>query len=96
MLQPGTIAPDFELNSTPDQEALSWDDLFTYAQSAGLDMHRFEQDVQKESLTEKVESDFESGIRSGVNGTPSFYINGEKYEGSWEAIDLIENLKAYL
>jgi protein-disulfide isomerase len=59
-------------------------------------MHRFEQDVQKESLTEKVESDFESGIRSGVNGTPSFYINGEKYEGSWEAIDLIENLKAYL
>lgn len=79
-----------------NQQALSWDDLFAYAKSIGLDMQRFEQDVQKQSLAKKVESDFESGIRSGVNGTPSFYINGEKYEDSWEAADLIENVKAYI
>lgn len=78
------------------QEALSWNDLFRYAQNIGLDMQRFEEDVQKESLAEKVEADFESGVRSGVNGTPSFFINGEKYEGSRDAYDLINYLRASL
>jgi len=31
-----------------------------------------------------VEDDFESGLRSGVNGTPGFFINGDKYDGSWD------------
>jgi protein-disulfide isomerase len=77
-----------------NQEALSWTDLFGYAQSIGLDVQSFEEDVQKKEIAEKVEADFESGIRSGVNGTPSFFINGEKYEGSWEATDLIGYLNA--
>jgi protein-disulfide isomerase len=77
-----------------NQEALSWTDLFAYAQSIGLDVQSFEEDVQKKEIAEKVEADFESGIRSGVNGTPSFFINGEKYEGSWEATDLIGYLNA--
>lgn len=79
-----------------NQYALSWNDLFAYAQSIGLDMQRFKEDVQKDSITEKVEADFESGVRSGVNGTPSFFVNGEKYEGSWEEYDLTEYLKSYL
>ena len=55
-------------------------------------MARFKLDIEKESVTAKVEDDFESGVRSGVNGTPSFFINGEKYEGSWDADELIEYL----
>ncbi|WP_244428659.1 hypothetical protein [Flavobacterium sp. B17] len=39
-------------------------------------------------LEEKVDSDFESGIMSGVNGTPSFFINGNKFNGGAE--DLLE------
>ena len=31
------------------------------------------------------EEDFLSGARSGVNGTPSFFVNGLRYDGSWEA-----------
>jgi protein-disulfide isomerase len=30
-----------------------------------------------------VREDFRSGVKSGVNGTPSFFINGERYDGSW-------------
>jgi protein-disulfide isomerase len=42
-----------------------------------------------EGCKNKVESDFVSGVRSGVNETPSFFINGEKfdgYDGSYESI----------
>lgn len=76
-----------------NQSALSWNDLFIYAQSIDLDMQQFEADVQKGSVTGKVEADFESGVRSGVNGTPSFFINGKKYEGNWEERPLLVYLK---
>lgn len=77
-----------------NQDALSWTDLFSYAQSIGLDMQLFKEDAQKQEIAGRVEADFESGIRSGVNGTPSFFINGKKYEDSWEATDLIGYLNA--
>jgi protein-disulfide isomerase len=30
-----------------------------------------------------VREDFRSGVRSGVNGTPTFFINGRRYDGPW-------------
>ncbi len=51
-----------------------------YAQKLELDMPRFEQDVSDTVLAEKVDAQFYSGMRSGVNATPTFFINGEKYE----------------
>jgi protein-disulfide isomerase len=30
-----------------------------------------------------VRDDFRSGVRSGVNGTPTFFVNGARYEGTW-------------
>jgi protein-disulfide isomerase len=44
-------------------------------------MQRFQRDIGQKHLMEKVEKDFESGLRSGVEGTPGFFINGEKYDG---------------
>jgi protein-disulfide isomerase len=79
-----------------NQELLDWENLLSYAKAIALDLAHFKLDIQKESVTAKVEEDFEGGIRSGVNGTPSFFINGEKYEGSWEAYDLIEYLTSQL
>ena len=67
-----------------NQDQLSWQDLFLYAEKIGLNMAHFRIDVEKETVIAKVEDDFESGVRSGVNGTPSFFINGKKYEGDWE------------
>ena len=77
-----------------NQENLSPEDLFSYAERVGLDVSRFKSDIQKESLSGKVENDFESGVRSGVNGTPGLFINGHKYDGSWDEETLLQQLKS--
>lgn len=76
------------------QDQLDWKHLFLYAKKIGIDLVRLEDDVENNSITKKVEADFESGIRSGVNGTPSFFINGIKYDGDWEEQDLLEYLNS--
>jgi len=56
-----------------------------------LDIEKFQADSTKVEVKQKVEDDFESGVRSGVNGTPSFYVNGKKFDGA--ATDLYQMLK---
>lgn len=74
-----------------NQQLLSDTGLLEMADMIGLSMQRFNKDIRREILTEKVETDFESGIRSGVNGTPSFFINGIKFDGDAEDIyDMLE------
>ncbi|MBD3903867.1 thioredoxin domain-containing protein [Chryseobacterium sp. Ch-15] len=65
--------------------------LFELAEHVGLNINQFKEDIQKAELAEKVDSDFESGVMSGVNGTPSFFINGNKFNGNAE--DLLELLR---
>lgn len=62
--------------------------LLDYAAGINLDLMQFETDLDNEVLAEKVMSDFESGLRSGVNATPTFFINGEKYTGNWDGDEL--------
>lgn len=55
------------------------DELFvSYAQELGLDIDQFTQDYQSEEAKNKVNTDYNSGVRAGVNSTPSFYLNGQK------------------
>jgi protein-disulfide isomerase len=79
-----------------NQQHLKDVDLIKYAAKIGLNIEQFEADFEKPEFLEKVEADFESGIRSGVNGTPSFFINGEKYNGSWEENDFLSHLRAFI
>ena len=58
--------------------------LLEYAEQLGLDRQQFENDFSSQACMDKVQADFESGVRSGVNGTPSLYINGQKYQGEVE------------
>jgi protein-disulfide isomerase len=66
------------------------DNIFVeFAKRIRIDSKRFLADTRGRAVSDKVESDFESGVRSGVNGTPSFFINKEKfddYDGSYESI----------
>lgn len=68
----------YENQDRLDQEALEY-----YAEKLGLDMNQFLEDLQSNDIRKKVENDIESGLRSGVNGTPSFYIGEEKYNEDW-------------
>lgn len=79
-----------------NQENLDRASLLSYAKRVGLDINRFEEDIQSKTVSDKVENDFESGVRSGVNGTPSFYINKKKYEGDWSQQELTDYLKDQL
>ena len=65
------------------QDALEAEDIIGYAKSLGLDMTQFGKDLQDSKYTKRVREDFRSGVKSGVNGTPTFFINGSRYEGSW-------------
>lgn len=79
-----------------NQKHLEFEDLLLYAIKIGLDPNQFKGDMQKNALLAKVEADFESGVRSGVNRTPSFFINGVKYDGGREVNELIYYLKSKL
>ncbi len=69
--------------------------LFELAEKLNLNVAQFKSDIESSELADKVDSDFESGVISGVNGTPSFYVNGKKFDGG--AVELfqliIENTK---
>lgn len=79
-----------------NQRGLHEQSFLTFAEDLGLDLERFKNDSQQKELADKVDHDFESGLRSGVNRTPSFFINGEKYEGSWEQDVFLLYLKGQL
>src|SRR5437867_11304999 len=62
-----------------NQNALEDEDLPRYAAALGLDVPRFMTDVLAGKYAWRVRADFKSGVRGGVNGTPTFFINGERY-----------------
>ena len=76
------------------QDALEDADLVGYAKALHLDLKRFTSDLASEAHVERIRGDVRSGIRSGVNGTPTFFINGVRHDGSWEASDLLAALEA--
>jgi protein-disulfide isomerase len=76
------------------QDALEDADLVRYAKALQLDGKRFASELASEAHVERIREHIRSGIRSGVNGTPTFFINGVRYDGSWEAPDLLAALEA--
>jgi protein-disulfide isomerase len=76
-----------------NQQFLTPKDLVKYAQKLNLDMKAFETAMESKHIKGRIDKDFDSGIRSGVNGTPTFYINGEKYNGYTEEASLLQALK---
>ena len=63
------------------QHDLADADLHQYALKVGLEIYRFESDLSSERFSRRVREDFRGGIRSGVNATPTFFINGVRYDG---------------
>ena len=69
-------------------------DLLAYAQAVGLDVKRFEADLEARTYESRIREDFLSGARSGVNGTPTFFINELRHNGSYDLETLLEALRA--
>lgn len=64
-------------------DALDDAHLLAYAEEAGADPARVRHDLDAGTHRERVRADFASGVRSGVNGTPTFFINGVRFDGDW-------------
>jgi len=75
------------------QNELGFDDLLRHANAIGLDTNLFRRELEEHTYTDRVREDFMSGVRSGVNGTPTFYINGTRYDGAWDLESLIEAIE---
>ncbi|HJT67499.1 MAG TPA: DsbA family protein [Pyrinomonadaceae bacterium] len=76
-----------------NQDLLDERNLAAFAEQLGLDTDQFARDLRNHTYHDRVRQDFSSGVRSGVNGTPAFFINGFRYDGSWELGPLLAALQ---
>jgi protein-disulfide isomerase len=79
-----------------NQEALEIDDLLQYATQLELDVPRFARDLEEHRYADRVREDFLGGVRSGVNGTPTFFINGFRHDGSFDLQSLLDTINQIL
>jgi protein-disulfide isomerase len=68
--------------------------LLEFAAELNLDVERVKGELASHTHEARVREDFLSGIRSGVNGTPTFFINGIRHDGPWDADTLERALRA--
>ena len=74
-------------------QALADASLARYAAEAGVEGRAVLEDLREQRFAERVQRDFMSGVRSGVNGTPTFFINGVRLDGAWDEEGLIEAIE---
>ena len=75
------------------QDRLTPHDLLGYASALRLDVQRVALELERNVHRQRVREDFLSGVRSGVNGTPTFFINGVRHNGGWDLQSLLEALR---
>jgi formate-nitrite transporter family protein len=75
------------------QRALDDAHLLEYAKQIELNVERVRKELESGAHSERLEHDFRSGVRSGVNGTPTFFINGERLDGPWDFKGLMEAIE---
>ena len=71
------------------QQALDEAHLLQYAVALQLDTDRFGHEMTEHMYANRVREDFLSGVRSGVNGTPTFFINGVRHDASYDLETLL-------
>jgi protein-disulfide isomerase len=75
-----------------NQEELDDHSLGRYAKKAGLNLKRFKKELSSGVHAARVRADYLGGVRSGVDGTPTFFINGKRYEGSFKSEAIVAAL----
>lgn len=75
------------------QETIEDQDLLQAGKVLNLDPAKFMKDLQSQAFLPRVREDFQSGVRSGVNGTPTFFINGVRHDRAPSYDDLLSALQ---
>jgi Na+/H+ antiporter NhaA len=76
------------------QDALLPADLVRYADQLGLDVEQFHDDLRRHVHETRIAQDIESADVSGVSGTPTFFINGQRHHGAFDIATLKEAVRA--
>ncbi|HWV99409.1 MAG TPA: DsbA family protein [Candidatus Acidoferrum sp.] len=79
-----------------NQDDLEPDLLPAWAEQLGLNVEEFGSAIRKGEISKRIKEDRMSGIRSGVNGTPCFFINGTRYDGTADFEPLRASLEQQL
>jgi protein-disulfide isomerase len=79
-----------------NQRSLGDEALRSYAKDVGADLKKVEEALEGGVPRTRVEADLEGAIRSGANGTPTFFVNGLRYDGSWFYDEFAEFLQTTL
>jgi Na+/H+ antiporter NhaA len=82
-----------EMFAHPDD--LEWSDIYRYAVTAGCDIERFDKDVRVHAskVLHRVQDDAQDAEVMDLNSTPTFFVNGKRHKGPWDAASLIRALE---
>src|SRR5262249_14617591 len=67
--------------------------LLEFARSLGLDMARFQAELEGDAARRRVDEDLADGRRNGVTGTPTLFVDGVRYDGAWDFYSMLEALE---
>jgi len=76
-----------------NQDRLEEWDMLEYARELDLDLDKFQDALNDHNHATKVREDFRSGIKSGVQGTPTWFINDTRYDGPWDPESLLDAVR---
>lgn len=75
-----------------NQTSLELSDIMNYAKSLNLPINELKNSIESEIFAQKIQNDFMGGVKSGVNGTPTFFINEKRFNDSYEYENLLSAL----
>jgi protein-disulfide isomerase len=76
------------------QDFLEWDHIYRYADSVGCDIEKFDEDVRSPKVLHRVQDDAQDAELMDLGSTPTFFVNGRRHVGPWDAASLIRALEA--
>jgi protein-disulfide isomerase len=76
------------------QPKLSRETMLDVGRELGLDVDRMATEIDSGVHRPRVERDLDSAARSGATGTPTFFVNGKRHYGAYDASSLVEELEA--
>jgi protein-disulfide isomerase len=77
-----------------NQRLLDDRSLLNYAIAIGLDENKFIKDFGADAPANKIQADLDSGNKAKVEATPTFFVNGQLFEGTWMTDDFLNYLKS--
>lgn len=76
------------------QDYLEWQHIYRYADQVGCDIAKFDEDLHSSRVLHRVDDDAQDAELMDLNATPTFFVNGVRHKGPWDAASLIRALEA--